>query len=235
MSLLQVTALSADRVMPKIVTFSSVFGMATASDRAITDLMNRVQTAFEQDGGVFDKHTRDAVAMSIENQVEGLSDQLGVSKATVWSSYAHAFDPTEIAKVAKKAAIHYDEQAMRYPEVTVSRPEAGRVIASMGQAARMVSFNYQALTKARTRPDALGILDAASDGVTAMGVALIENPDSADVTFDSRAVTLAHAALEGVISMLASGGWTTGTPRVDEKVRMAMAEDLALLSPHQED
>ncbi len=95
---------------------------------------------------------------------------------------------------------------------------------------------YDALTgSARDKWEAVGVLDAASNGLTLLGAAL-EHPDvtggRVSVLLSDETVVHTRHALTPTVQNVATGTWSFGhEDRLDTGVAERMAADLALLPP----
>lgn len=111
----------------------------------------------------------------------------------------------------------------------------GRLIASLGQAARCVSLNHQTLAAGElAKWTAIGVLDDAGDALTLLGAALEEGHAWAggrlSVVIGDEAVVRIRRCLAETATNVRTGRWSFGQGgELDSGVADRMSADLALL------
>lgn len=177
----------------------------------------------------FDAQLEDALKQFVTTRVNEGAEALGITVQGFMATYKNQLKPDEIMDVMFKAMAHRAAE-MLGPPVTISLHDVGRVVASLCQAARMVSLNYDE-PEDHLDADAQAVLDGVGDGGAVVGLAIVQaaQTGATDVTVSGEGVGLIRQALSTVIEQFAAGNWTTGNPQTDVALQKGMAADLALV------
>ena len=178
--------------------------------------------------------SRTAVEDLLAARVTAMAKALRVQEATIVRSHLSTIDPTEFVAELRFARAETEREVADTSPTVLDLDSVGRLIGSLGQAVRCVSLNHQSLTGSeRDKWDAIGVLDAAGDGLTLLGAALNDADNTAgrvSVLLSDEAVVHTRHSLEQTISNLTSGKWSFDHgASLDAGVAKRMAEDLALL------
>lgn len=202
----------------------------STSEMNLSDLLQAVAVQYEAQGGVFKPDIRKVAIGLIEEKVDAVAEQLGVQPTSVLRSYGDLFDPAKIAETLIKAREAFEKSMTSRPSKTLNLHEVGRVLASVGRAAWLVNVNHEAFLNEVSRSDALDVLSAASDAITRIGMDLAQTqPPATEITLSSEAVTSSVRALTYTLRKLRLGAWSAGDRDLDEGMKTAMANDLALI------
>ncbi|GLZ01570.1 hypothetical protein [Actinoplanes sp. NBRC 103695] len=180
--------------------------------------------------------SRDAVEDLLAVKVRNIAAALRVREETVVRSHLRALEPAEMVKEFRLALQMGSQELSETPPTIVDLGSAGRLVASLGQAARCVSLNHQAVNRGEDdKWNAIGVLDDAGDGLTLIGAALELVDVSAgrvSVLLSDLAVLHTRRSLTKTAQNLTSGKWSFGHgPELDTKVAERMTADLNLLPP----
>jgi hypothetical protein len=172
----------------------------------------------------------------LADRVTAMAAALRVREDTIVRSYLSTIDPADLVAEFQDASADGAREVADTPPTILGLSDAGRLIASLGQAVRCVSLNHDSLGgTAQDKWQAIGVLDAASDGLTLLGAAL-ENTDVAagrvSVLLSDETVVHARRALTQTVHNLNAGKWSFGHEKqIDTGVAERMTADLALLPP----
>ncbi|MDT4991382.1 MAG: hypothetical protein QOH97_1274 [Actinoplanes sp.] len=175
-----------------------------------------------------------AVEDLVAVRVTAMAKALRVQEATIVRSHLSTIDPTEFVAELRFARAETEREVANTSPTVFDLDSAGRLVASLGQAVRCMSLNHQSLAGSeRDKWEAIGVLDAAGDGLTLLGEALKDADNTAgrvSVLLSDEAVVHARNSIEQTISNLTSGKWSFGHgASLDAGVAKRMAQDLALL------
>ncbi len=179
---------------------------------------------------------RTAVEDVLVDRVTAMATALRVRQDTIVRSHLSTIDPASLVAAFQHARADGARELAATPPTILGLASVGRLIASLGQAVRCVSLNHDSLAgSARDKWQAIGVLDAASNGLTLLGAAL-ENTDvtagRVSVLVSDETVVHARQALTQTVQNLAAGTWSFGHDTdIDTGVAERMAADLALLPP----
>ena len=180
--------------------------------------------------------SRAAVEDLLADRVTDIAAALRVRQETVVRSYLSTIDPASLVAAFRQARADGEREVAGTPPTILDLASVGRLVASLGQAVRCVSLNHDALAgSTRDKWEAVGVLDAASNGLTLLGEAL-EHPDATagrvSVLISDETVVHTRHALTPTVQNLAAGTWSFGHEKgIDSGVAERMAADLALLPP----
>jgi hypothetical protein len=170
----------------------------------------------------------------LEARIQDVSAALRIQTATVLSRYAETVDVVGLAAVMAEADRQGRAEVEATPHAIMDRADLGRIVASLGQVVRYVSLNNDDLNGGPGRRwSAIGVLDNAGNGLTALGAALTLNavPGGATILVPDEAIVYARRALTETIDNITSRRWTYDKDNadLDDQVVERMRDDLALL------
>jgi hypothetical protein len=199
----------------------------------IRKVLDSVKRVAEARGVELDRPFEDAIRDYVNALVQSSADRLGISTQGWMASYSDLLAPEKILDFMLEAkAIR--QAAMSGPPVTLDMHDLGRVIASLGQAVRMVSLNFEAPDQGLDL-DAQAVLDGAGDGISSIGMSVASVSATGDlghVTLTGESVGLARQALGITIRKFEGGEWVGQNDRITAITSKGMSRDLALLDPH---
>ncbi|MER7009739.1 hypothetical protein ABT297_42790 [Dactylosporangium sp. NPDC000555] len=175
--------------------------------------------------------SRSAVEDIVEAQVRRISKQMGITEKTVVNTYMSIFPARDLAARIHEAQTSESQDIDDTPHAVLNVRATGRLLASLGQAARCVSLNHMTLSTG-DKWDTIGILDDVSNAVSLIGIALAERDSGAGaIVLRDEAVVKARAGLQSVIDKLSSGQWKMyeERPDIDRAVIKGMTQDLSVL------
>jgi hypothetical protein len=180
--------------------------------------------------------SRAAVEDLLADRVTAMAAALRVRQDTVVRSYLSTIDPASLVAAFRQVRTVGERELAGTPPTILDLASVGRLVASLGQAVRCVSLNHDALvSNVRDKWEAVGVLDAASNGLTLLGAALEHTDATAgrvSVLLSDESVVHTRRALTQTAQNLTAGTWTFGhEERIDTGVAERMAADLALLPP----
>lgn len=209
---------------------ATVSDMTKRSVPGIRAVLDDVRAAAVTRGVEFDKRMEDVARRLVNSRVESAAAQMGVTPGSWMTAYGDLLKPDEILNIMLEAKAQHDQDMSGDP-IRLSLHDAGRVIASLGQAARMVSLNF-ADSDSPLDSDAEAVLDGAGNGTSSIALALCAAAKTGaveSIVIDGEGVGLARQALTTVIEKFRTRDWTAGNERIDFAVLHGMMEDLSLL------
>jgi hypothetical protein len=178
----------------------------------------------------------EAIGDVLARQVQILAQAMRVQQATILRTYADQINISLLADQMAEAAQRREQEVAGTPHAILPLGDVGRLVASLGQVVRCVSLNHDELIheRARTKWDAIGVLDAAGDGLTLIGESLetAMMAGNQSTVLSDQAIVFARTALTRTVANLRAGRWSYHSDHdVDTGVTGRMEQDLALLPP----
>ncbi|MEV5695874.1 hypothetical protein [Micromonospora globbae] len=166
--------------------------------------------------------------------VDNTARSLGMRKETVVRAHLGTVDVAALAADVVRADEARRREITDTSPAVISLEDTGRLVASLAQAVRCVSFNHERLAQGdRDKWDAIGVLDDASNGLTLVGEALGKHhmaPHAVNILWTDESVVYARRALTRTIEKLRIGAWSFGHgAKLDAGVIERMTADLGVL------
>ncbi|WP_432898236.1 hypothetical protein ACQP1S_21130 [Micromonospora matsumotoense] len=128
--------------------------------------------------------------------------QLGVTERTARQSHTTPHHISLLATVLGEHAATYRDVMAEAEPVTITVPEAGRVIAALGMVCQLATDQIE-----EDPADAAGLLTDAADAIVGIGAEIRTSTREEPVTINGRALVYSRAVLTRAIGRLTTGSW----------------------------
>jgi len=138
----------------------------------------------------------------LAERVTATANQLGVTERTALQTYTTPHNISLLAKVLAEHAATYREVMAEAEPVTITVPDAGRVLAALGMVCKLATGRI-----GKDPADAAGVLTDAADAIVGLGAELRTNEDNEPVTISGRTLVYSRTVLTRAIEGLMAGIW----------------------------
>ncbi|MFI6162976.1 hypothetical protein ACIA59_23875 [Micromonospora haikouensis] len=128
--------------------------------------------------------------------------QLGVTERTALQSYITPHNISLLAKVLGEHAATYRDVMAEAEPVTITVPDAGRVIAALGMVCKLATGQIE-----KDPADAAGLLTDAADAIVGIGAEIRTSKRDEPVTINGRTLVYSRSVLTRAIGRLTTGIW----------------------------
>ncbi len=128
--------------------------------------------------------------------------QLGVTERTALQSYTTPHNISLLAKVLGEHAAAYRDVMAEAEPVTITVPDAGRVIAALGMVCKLATEQIE-----KDPADAAGLLTDAADAIVGIGAEIRTSKHDEPVTINGRTLVYSRSVLTRAIGRLTNGIW----------------------------
>jgi hypothetical protein len=138
----------------------------------------------------------------LAERVAATANQLGVTERTALQTYTTPHNISLLAKVLGEHAATYREVMAEAEPVTITVPDAGRVLAALGMVCKLATERI-----GKDPADAAGVLTDAADAVVGIGAEIRTTEHNEPVTISGRTLVYSRTVLTRTIEGLTTGIW----------------------------
>ncbi|MFB6396502.1 hypothetical protein [Polymorphospora lycopeni] len=138
----------------------------------------------------------------LAERVTATANQLGVTERTALQTYTTPHNISLLANVLGEHAATYREVMAEADPVTITVPDAGRVIAALGMVCKLATEQIN-----KDSADAAGVLTDAADAIVGIGAQVRTNQDYEPVTIAGRTLVYSRTVLTHAVDRLTTGIW----------------------------
>jgi hypothetical protein len=138
----------------------------------------------------------------LAERVTATANQLGVTERTALQTYTTPHNISLMAKILGEHAATYREVMADAEPVTITVPDAGRVVAALGMVCKLATEQI-----GKDPAEAAGVLTDAADAIVGIGAEIRTNEDNEPVTIGGPTLVYSRTVLTRAIERLTTGIW----------------------------